>query len=207
LDNIDVDVMKEDCVGIDYSLWSKEWHSTSNPTTIASTLTKTSTEEFLEKGEESEKYSTINPMVNDSSNPNKLVMSANFVIDNSYLETYFGRENVELSTFANSYKQSELLPCNQIDELDCTLVDNSFTYSCTLFTNSKSWTLYFYISMNEYGADVRFLITDSCGNQTYLVVELEPRFTDTIVEYETLIQGLRKAINMNVKYIKVFGGS
>ena len=87
-------------------------------------------------------------MVNYSSNPNKLVMSPNSIIDNSFFETFFGRSNVELSSFANSYKQSELLPCNQIVELDCTLVDISFPNSCTLLTNSKSWTLYFDISMN-----------------------------------------------------------
>jgi hypothetical protein len=35
LNNMDVDEIKEDCVGIDYNLWSKEDHSTSNSTTIA----------------------------------------------------------------------------------------------------------------------------------------------------------------------------
>ena len=53
--NMDVDVMKEDCMGIDYNILSKEDHSTSNSTTIASTKTKTSTEEFLEKDEQNEK--------------------------------------------------------------------------------------------------------------------------------------------------------
>ena len=110
---------------------------------------ETSTEEFLEKDEQNEKDSIPNPMVNYSSNPNKLVMSPNYSIDNSCFETFFGRSNVEHSSFANSYKQSKLLPYNQIVDLDCTLLDFSFTYSCTLFTNSKSWTLYFNISKNE----------------------------------------------------------
>ena len=69
LDNMDVDVMEEDCMGIDYNLWSEEDHSTSNYTTIASTPTQTSTEEFLEMDEQNEKDSIPNPMVNDSSNP------------------------------------------------------------------------------------------------------------------------------------------
>jgi hypothetical protein len=146
-------------------------------------------------------------MVNYLSTPEKLVMSLNSIIDNYCFETFFGWSNVELSSFANSYKQSKLLPCNQIIELDCTLVDFSFTNSCTLFTNSKSWTLYFDISRNEYGADVGCLLIDPCGNRTYLAVQLEPGCADTIVEYKTLIQELKKAINMNVKYIEVFGGS
>ena len=146
-------------------------------------------------------------MVNDSSNPDKLVMSPNSIIDNSFFQTFFGRSNVEHFSFPNSYKQSELFPCNQIVELYCTLVDISFTNSCTLFINSKSWTLYFDISKNEYGANDGCLLIDPCGNQTYLVFQLELGCTDTVAEYESLIQGLRKAINMNVKYIEVFGGS
>ena len=87
-------------------------------------------------------------------------MSPNSIIDNSFFETFFGRSNVELSSFANSYKQSELLPYNLIAKLDCTLVDFSFINYCTLFTNFKSWNLYFDISGNEYGADVGCLLID-----------------------------------------------
>ena len=86
LDNMDVYVMKEDCVEIDYNLLSKEDNSTSN-----STPTETSTKEFLEKDERNEKDSIPNTMVNDSSNPDKMVMSLNSIIDNSYYETFFGR--------------------------------------------------------------------------------------------------------------------
>ena len=71
-----------------------------------STPTETFTEEFLEKDEQTEKDSTPNPMVNDSSNLDKLVMSPNSIIDNYCFETYFGRSNAELSSFANSYMQS-----------------------------------------------------------------------------------------------------
>ena len=60
---------------IDSYLLTKEDHSTSNSTTIASTLTETTIREFLEKDEQIEKDSTLNPMVNGLSNPGKLVMS------------------------------------------------------------------------------------------------------------------------------------
>ena len=52
---MNVDVMKEDCMGIEYKLLSKEDHSNSNSTTISSTPTETSTEEFLEKDKQNEK--------------------------------------------------------------------------------------------------------------------------------------------------------
>ena len=130
-------------------------------------------------------------MVNDSSNPDKLVMSPNSIIDDSYFETFFGRSNAKLSSFENSYKQSELLLSNQIAKLDCT----------------NSWTLYFDISTNEYGVDDGCLLIDPCGNRTYLAIQLKPGCTDIVAKYETLIQGLMKDINMNVKYIEVFTSS
>ena len=102
-------------------------------------------------------------MVNDSSNPKKLVISPNSIIDNSFFETFFGRSNAQLSSFSNSYKQFEHLPCNQIAELDCTLVDISFTNSCTLFTNSKSWNLYFDDFGNKHGTDVGCLLINLYG--------------------------------------------
>ncbi|MEL1784038.1 hypothetical protein, partial [Acinetobacter baumannii] len=84
-------------------LFNKEELSISTSTTISSTLTETTIEKFLNKDEQIEKESTPNPMVNDLSNPGKLVMSLNSIIDNSGFETFFGRSNVELSFFANSY--------------------------------------------------------------------------------------------------------
>ena len=110
-DEADLDDM-EYCIEIDSYLLSKHDHSTSTSTTIASTLMETTIEEFLEKDEQLEKDSTPNPMVNGLSNLGKLVMSPNSLIDNSCFQTFFGRSNAELSFFANSYKQSKLLPCN-----------------------------------------------------------------------------------------------
>ena len=110
-DDTELDNM-EDCIEIDSYLLSKEDHSTSKSTTIDSTLMEKTIGEFLEKDDQIEKDSTPNPMVNGLSNPYQLVMSPNSIINISCFETFFGRSNVELSFFANSYKQSELLPCN-----------------------------------------------------------------------------------------------
>ena len=65
----------EDCIKIDPYLLNKEDLSISTSTTIASTLTETTIGEFLDKDEQIKKDSTPNPMVNDLSNPEKLVMS------------------------------------------------------------------------------------------------------------------------------------
>ena len=74
-------------------------------------------------------------------------MSLDSIIDNSCFETFVRRSNVEPSFFVNSYKQSELLPCNQIVEL------NHINY----------WTLYLDISRNKHGTDVGCLLIHPCG--------------------------------------------
>ena len=89
-DEAELDDM-EDCIEIDSYLLNKEDHSSSTFTTITSTPIETFTEELLKKDEENEKDSTINPMVNVASNPNKLVMSPNSIIDNSCFQAFFGR--------------------------------------------------------------------------------------------------------------------
>ena len=130
LDDMDDDVMDEDCVGIDYILWIKGAPSTSNLATIASTSKEASTEKFLEKDKDNEKDSTANDMVTNSHNPNKPIMFSNPILDDSYFKTFFGKSYVELSSFVNSYTQSDLLHCTQIVEPNFTLVDISFTNSC-----------------------------------------------------------------------------
>ena len=131
LDNMDDDVMEEACVGIDCNLWSKGTSSTSKPATIASTSKETSTRKSPEKDKENENDSTANHTVIDSSNPNKLVMFSNSILDDSFFKKLLGKSDAKLSSFANSYTQSELLHCTHIVEPNCTLVDISFTNSCT----------------------------------------------------------------------------
>ena len=48
---------------------------------------------------------------------------------------------------------------------------------------------------------------DPCGIQTYFSYHLESKCTNNNVKYEALIQGLRKAIDLKVKSIEVFGDS
>lgn len=86
-DEAEMDDM-EDGIEIDSYLVNKEELSISTSTTISSTLTETTIGEFLDKDEQIEKESTPNHMVNDLSNPEKLVMSPNSIIDNSRFETF-----------------------------------------------------------------------------------------------------------------------
>lgn len=123
----------------------------------------------------------------------------------------------------DSYKQFELLHSNYIAKLnctlayhsndasigssDCTLVNSSFTSYCKQLTNHNLWTLYFDISRNTQGVDVGCLLLDLYVIQTYFSCHLKYECTNNDAEYEDLIQGIRKAIDLNFKCIEVFGNS
>ena len=154
-------------------------------------------------------------MVTDLNDPNEMVMCSKSTTGNFCFDTFFEELEGELSHTANSDKQSELLHSNQIAKLNCklvdhsndasmssshcTLVNSSFTNHCTQLTNHKLWTPCFDISRNTQGVYVGYLLVDPCGIRTYFSCHLESKCINNDVEYEALIQGLRKAVDLNVK--------
>jgi ribonuclease HI len=154
---------------------------------------------------ERERY--MKHIVTDLNDVNELIMFSNFILCNLCFDTFFGELDAELSPFANSDTQYELLHCAHIANPNCTLVDISSTNFCTEVTHYNLWTLYFYGPENKDGEGVGFLLIDPHGNQTKLACLLEFRCTNNVVEYEALVQGLRKAIDLNAKCLEVFGDS
>jgi ribonuclease HI len=51
------------------------------------------------------------------------------------------------------------------------------------------------------------VLQDPNGNITMLACKLEFQCTNNVAKYEALIRGLKKAIDLNVKFIKVYGDS
>jgi hypothetical protein len=162
-------------------------------------------------------------MVTDLNDSNEMVMFSRSNLGNLCFDTFFEELEDELSHTVNLDKQSKLLQSNQIVELNytlvdhsydasissssCTLLDSSFTNPCTQLTKHNFWTLYFDISRNTHGVDVGYLLIDPCGIQSYFSYHLESKCTNNDAKYETLIQGLGKAIDLKVKSIEVSGDS
>ena len=156
--------------------------------------------------------------LNDS---NELIMFSRYILGNLSFDTFFEELEAELSPPMNLDNKYELLLSNQIVDLNCTLVDHSndasigcctlvnssFTNHCTQLTNHNLWTLYFDTSRNTHGVDVGYLLEDPCDIRTYFSYHLESKCTKNDVEYEALIQGLRKEIYLKVKCIEAFGDS
>jgi ribonuclease HI len=162
-------------------------------------------------------------MVTNLNDSNEMVMSSKSTLGNFCFDTFFEELEGELYHTVNSDKQSKLLHSNQIVELNCTLVDHrndasinsssctlldsTFTNPCTQLTNHNLWTLYFDVSRNTHGLDASCLLIDPCGIRNYLSYHLESKCTNNDAKYEALILGFRKAIDLKVKSIEVFGVS
>jgi ribonuclease HI len=68
-------------------------------------------------------------------------------------------------------------------------------------------TLHFDGSKSQEGACVGFVLKNPKGNKTLIACRLEFQYTNNVGEYEALIQGLKKAIDLKVKLLKVIGDS
>ena len=61
--------------------------------------------------------------------------------------------------------------------------------------------------MNKEGVGVGWILIDPHSNKKMLACRLEFYYTNNFVEYEALVQGLRKPLDIQVKCIEVFDDS
>ena len=74
-------------------------------------------------------------------------------------------------------------------------------------TNPNIWTLYFDGFRNKEGASVGCLLINPDGNIMMIACRMEFEHTKNVVEYEALMQRLRKELDVQVKCIEVFRDS
>ena len=72
---------------------------------------------------------------------------------------------------------------------------------------NQIWSLYFDGSKSKEGAGAGCIIINPEGNKTLMACRLEFECTNNIAEYEALLQGLRKALDMNIQNLVVFDDS
>ena len=159
--------------------------------------------------------------VTDLHNTNEAVMFSNSIIGNLCFHTLFGELEAGSSPLANSDKQSKLLHttqivkphctivynCTKIDSNTCTDIVSSSTNFFVQLTDPHIWTLYSDGSKNKEEAGAGCLLIDPHINEMMLTCLLEFVCTNNVVEYEAVVQGLRKSLNLQVKCIEVFGDS
>jgi hypothetical protein len=158
-------------------------------------------------------------MVTNLNDTNEIVMFSNFILGNFYFDTFFGELEDELSPLVNSNKQSDLLhttqvvkphciivdTCTKVDSNNCIDVVSSSTNFSVELTNPHIWILYFDGSKNKEGVGAGSLLIDPHGNKTMLACHLAFDCTKNVVEYEALLQGPRKELDLQFKCIEIFG--
>ena len=105
-----------------------------------------------------------------------------------------------------SNAQTDLLRFSQADEIDCKIVDLAVGVDSHIVA-SDFWTLFFDGSKTLEGSGVGCVLIDPKKNKHFLSCRLEFECTNNTAEYEALVQGLRKAIELKVSNLKVFGDS
>jgi ribonuclease HI len=114
------------------------------------------------------------------------------------MDTYFGNFMAEVSPINDPQQQSEIKAFTQPTA--------SIQKSCEPDKN-QIWSLYFDGSKSKEGAGAGCIIIDPIGNKTLLACRLEFECTNNIAEYEALLQGLRKSLDMHISNLIVFGDS
>jgi ribonuclease HI len=72
---------------------------------------------------------------------------------------------------------------------------------------SQVWTLYFDGSNLQEGSGAGCILIDPKCKQNFLSCRLEFECINNTVEYEALVQGIKKYTDLNIKELKVFGDS
>ena len=77
----------------------------------------------------------------------------------------------------------------------------------TTKSGKENWKLYFDRAANVYGCGIRVVLVSPEGNQFPASARLTFPCTNTIIEYEACIMGLRMVIDMEIQVLEVFGDS
>ena len=73
--------------------------------------------------------------------------------------------------------------------------------------NDRYWFLYFDGSKTQEGSGAGCILIDPDKNKHFLSCRLEFECINNTVEYEALVLGMEKAIELKVRNLKVFGDS
>jgi hypothetical protein len=103
--------------------------------------------------------------------------------------------------------KSELLPCNHSDDNACIVLKELSYCIINPPIYTSIWTMSFDGSKSQYGARVGCILIDPLQRKTHISCRLEFKCTNNTAEYEALVQGLKKSIDLKVKFLCVFGDS
>ena len=132
----------------------------------------------------------------------------NFVLGNYFIKLEPGNYQVEEAS-GTPDTQPDLLRFLWADEFDCKLVDlvSDVVVDSSTIEVDSFWTLFFYGSKTLEGSRVGCVLIDLKKNKHFLSCRLEFECTNNTAKYEALVQGIRKAIELKVENMRVYGDS
>jgi hypothetical protein len=130
--------------------------------------------------------------------PNELFTSSTNSFKMHGMNTFLGNFVTEIFPIIDPEQQSNLMTYTQSGALPN--VPNT-AYKAQI------WSLYFDGSKSKEGVGAGCVLIDPTGNKTFIACRLEFECTNHTVEYEALLQGLKKSLDMDVKNLIVFGDS
>ena len=128
-----------------------------------------------------------------------------YVLGNYFIELESGNYQVEEASDTSDV-QPDLLRFSQADEIDCKIVNLAVGVDSRTLV-SDFWILFFDRYKTLEGSGAVCVLIDPKKNKHFLSCRLEFECTNNTAEYEALVQGLRKAIELKVNNLKVFGDS
>ena len=138
----------------------------------------------------------MNHVVTDLATPNEPVMFINSLLGNYCVDTWFGDFQADSGSSV-----LELIFCTHQPALrdDDKREDKAMEI--------EFWTLHFDGYKTKCGVGIGCVLQDPKKYKTLIAFRLEFECTNNVAEYEALLQGLKKAIDLGVKNLKVFGDS
>jgi hypothetical protein len=111
------------------------------------------------------------------------------------MNTFFDNFMVKTSIITNLEQHSELMTCTKL----AVLPNVSHTAD-----EAHIWSLYFDGSKYKEGVGAECVLIDPAGNKTLIACRLEFECTNDMVEYEEIMQGLRKELDLKIHNLMVF---
>jgi len=140
-------------------------------------------------------------IVTELEGENEPVAYNNNIIGNYSVDSFLGNFNAHTSPYLEHSVLSQVENFSQTDSSKC------INFIDSPVNKSLFWKLFFDSSKSNEGAGAGCVLISLEGNKTMLTCRLEFDCTNNTTEYEALVQELYKAIELDIKYLQVFGDS
>ena len=139
--------------------------------------------------------------LNDPSEPALFFSSA---IENYTFDYFFGSFPIDSSPTEDVDNLSEINNCTVVP-FSGDIVDNVYNVDINFRLYLSSWIMFFDGSKSKDGDDVGFVLIDLKGTKLMISFRIEFECINNIAEYEALVRGLRKMIDLGAQVIECYG--